>query len=140
MEVEHHYQLRVRYSETDQMGYVYYGNYASYFEVARVEALRTMGLSYHDLETVHHILLPVLRCDIRYLRPARYDDLLDIYTRFTRLDAEEVYTYTEVKCKAKLLAAGRVRLRYVSTESRRSTVLPQVVQDILGDYMISRDE
>lgn len=122
------------------MGYVYYGNYASYLEVARVEALRSLGLSYHDLESEYHVLLPVLRYDMRFLRPARYDDLLDIYTRFTRLDAEEVHTYTEVKCDGKLLAAGRVRLRYVSSETRRSTALPLAVQELLRDHMISRNE
>jgi len=66
--------LRVRYSETDRMQYVYYGNYAAYYEVGRVEALRQLGLSYRTLED-SGIMMPVLECHSYYHKPARYDDL-----------------------------------------------------------------
>ena len=72
-------KIRVRYAETDRMGYVYYGNYATYFEVARVESLRNLGFSYRSLED-EGILLPVLDFSIRYRRPAYYDDELTIKT------------------------------------------------------------
>ena len=71
-------KLRVRYAETDKMGFCYYGNYASFFEVARVEALREKGISYRALEE-SGILLPVTHFEIRYFQPARYDDLLEIH-------------------------------------------------------------
>lgn len=71
--------LRVRYGETDKMSYVYYGNYASYFEVARVEALRSLGMSYRRMEE-EGILLPVVAYKVRYFKPALYDDLLRITT------------------------------------------------------------
>ncbi|MFM7731677.1 MAG: acyl-CoA thioesterase, partial [Flavobacteriales bacterium] len=80
----HTIQLRVRYSETDQMGFVYYGNYASYFEVARVETLRASGITYRELEE-QGILLPVREFSIRYIQPARYDDIVDITTTITEL-------------------------------------------------------
>ena len=70
-------KLRVRYSETDQMGYVYYGNYASYFEVARVDMLRSIGLSYKAMED-SGIMMPVLELKSKYIKPAYYDDLLTI--------------------------------------------------------------
>ncbi len=70
-------QIRVRYAETDQMGYVYYGNYAGYFEVARVETLRNLGFSYKAIEA-SGIILPVLSFSIKYIKPGFYDDLLTI--------------------------------------------------------------
>ncbi len=72
-------QVRVRYAETDRMQYVYYGNYASYFEVARVEALRSLGMSYKRMEE-EGFLLPVYDYSVRYFKPAFYDDLLFIKT------------------------------------------------------------
>jgi acyl-CoA thioester hydrolase len=75
--IQHSIQLRVRYSETDQMSYVYYGNYASYFEVARVEAFRHIGFSYKEMEEAG-ILMPVLEYKTKYIKPAKYDDLLTI--------------------------------------------------------------
>lgn len=70
-------QIRVRYAETDRMGYCYYGNYAQYFEVARVESLRSLGISYKTLED-EGVLLPVINFNIDYKKPAHYDDLLTI--------------------------------------------------------------
>ena len=70
-------KLRVRYAETDQMAYVYYGNYASYFEVARVDMLRSIGLSYKAMEE-SGIMMPVLEMKSKYIKPAYYDDLLTI--------------------------------------------------------------
>ena len=75
--IEHKEVLRVRYGETDQMGFVYYGNYALYFEVARVEALRSLGISYAQLEK-EGVLLPVYEFTTKYLKPANYDDMLTI--------------------------------------------------------------
>ncbi|MDP4586583.1 MAG: acyl-CoA thioesterase, partial [Flavobacteriales bacterium] len=72
-------EIRVRYSETDRMGYVYYGHYAQYFEVARVEALRNLGISYRSMEE-DGIMLPVASYSIKYLKPAVYDDLLTVET------------------------------------------------------------
>jgi acyl-CoA thioester hydrolase len=72
-------EIRVRYAETDRMGYVYYGNYAMYFEVARVETLRSVGITYKTLED-DGILLPVTEYNIRYQHPAHYDDVLIIKT------------------------------------------------------------
>lgn len=77
--IHHQTSLRVRYAETDRMGYVYYGNYAVYFEVARVETLRSLGITYKSLED-EGVLLPVADYVIRYHKPAHYDDELRIET------------------------------------------------------------
>ena len=77
-------KIRVRYSETDRMGYVYYGHYATYFEVARVEAIREIGFSYKTLEDEHGILLPVRENWSRFIAPAYYDDLLTVNVSIKR--------------------------------------------------------
>ena len=76
---EHTIEIRVRYSETDRMGYAYYGNYSVYFEVARVETMKSLGVSYKELED-SGIMLPVLEYSIKYFKPAYYDDLLTVKT------------------------------------------------------------
>jgi acyl-CoA thioester hydrolase len=74
-------ELRVRYAETDQMGIVYYANYFVWFELGRVELLRSLGLAYSRLETDHGCILPVVSARCRYRAPARYDDEILIETR-----------------------------------------------------------
>jgi len=74
-------EVRVRYAETDQMGIVYYANYLVWFEIGRVELLRSLGLAYSQLETEHECILPVVEASCRYRAPARYDDEIQIETR-----------------------------------------------------------
>jgi acyl-CoA thioester hydrolase len=89
------YQLRVRYSETDKMGYCYYGNYASYLEVGRVETMRSLGVSYKSMED-EGVMLPVLDFSIKYLRPAKYDDLLSVKTIITKIEGTRIYFDYEI--------------------------------------------
>ncbi len=74
------HQVRVRYAETDQMGIVYYANYLVWFELGRVELLRSLGLAYSQLEQEHECILPVIEATCRYKAPARYDDEILIET------------------------------------------------------------
>jgi acyl-CoA thioester hydrolase len=74
-------EVRVRYAETDQMGIVYYANYLVWFEIGRVELLRSLGLAYSQLEKEHQCILPVVEASCRYRSPARYDDRILIETR-----------------------------------------------------------
>ena len=83
-------KIRVRYGETDQMGYCYYGNYAQYFEVGRVEALRDFGFSYKEME-LQGIMLPVSEFNVNYLNPAFYDDELSIVTKIVSLVGARIY-------------------------------------------------
>ena len=82
--------IRVRYAETDQMGVVYYGNYAQYYEVGRVESIRQLGFSYADLEKTG-VIMPVVEMHSKYLRPALYDNLLTIKTTLKELQAYSDY-------------------------------------------------
>lgn len=94
--------LRPRYAETDRMGYVYYGVYAQYFEVARVEALRSLGLSYKRMEE-EGVLLPVRELRVTYHKPAFYDDELSIITRIERLPSVRIDFNYEVRDAADAL-------------------------------------
>ncbi|MCB0688559.1 MAG: acyl-CoA thioesterase [Saprospiraceae bacterium] len=106
-------QIRVRYGETDQMGFVYYGNYALYYEVGRVEAIRSLGLTYKDLED-QGILMPVVRLESKYIQPAKYDDLLTITStidtlpdRFIIFDVVITNEFEQILNKAKVTLCFR---------------------------------
>ena len=117
--------IRVRYAETDQMGVVYYGNYPQYFEVGRVEALRTLGMSYREMEE-GGIMLPVVKLEIQYIRPALYDDLLTIDTRITEMPSTRITFHHEVFNKKKvLLTKGLVQLVFLNCSNRRPCKAPE---------------
>lgn len=127
-------QIRVRYAETDQMGYVYYGNYATYFEVARVEALRQMGLSYKMFEDMG-TMMPVLQLNCKYHKPARYDDLLTIRTSIKQLPGVRIHFFYEVINEAGvLLHEGETTLVFVSMASMRPCACPNVLLEKLKPF------
>lgn len=112
-------KIRVRYAETDQMGYVYYGTYAQYYEVGRTELFRQLDLNYREFEE-QGILLPVYEMRIRYFNPARYDDLLTIETRLEQLPGVRIkFLYTVRNEKNDLLNEGEVTLVFTDAKTRR---------------------
>ena len=124
----HETQIRVRYGETDQMGYLYYGHYAEYYEVGRVETIRSLGLSYKELEEVHGIWLPVVSLDMRFVRPANYDDLLTVHSEIRNLPDEYIVFHVEVRTeKRKLVNAGRVRLCFFDAKTKRVIPAPEML-------------
>jgi acyl-CoA thioester hydrolase len=124
--------IRVRYAETDQMGYCYYGNYASYFEVARVEALRQHGISYKELEQ-NGILLPVKKLEITYHQPAKYDDLLEIRTQIVQLEGVRIaFTYKTYNEAGVLLNEAYTLLVFVSAETQKPMAIPSAILDQLS--------
>jgi len=110
-------KLRVRYSETDKMGYVYYGNYAAYFEVARVELLRSIELNYKKMED-EGIMMPVVDYHIRYIKPAFYDDELKIITKIVNLPSSKIeFAYETYNQHDELLNRAEVTLVFVNMKS-----------------------
>ena len=105
--------LRVRYAETDQMGFVYYGNYAQYYEVGRVEAMRSLGFSYKEMEE-NGILMPVINLNINYKKPALYDDEIRIVTTVSKLPTVRItFDYECYNQKNELLNTGSVTLVFI---------------------------
>lgn len=132
MYVEHRHQLRSRYGETDQMGYVYYGNYPEYFEVGRAELCRAAGLPYGDLETLHRVMMPVVEMHIRYRKPARYDNLLTIHTWLDAPPEARIrFHHTIHNEQEELIVSGFVELAFVRMDTLRPTRCPQVLLDAL---------
>lgn len=126
---------RVRYAETDQMGIVYYGNYAQYFEIGRVESIRQLGYSYKEMEE-DGVMLPVVEVHIRYLRSAVYDDLLTIRTTLKELPSDHVITFhSEVlNEKGKLLTTGIVTLYFLDTGTKKKTMIPEKMKERLSPF------
>jgi acyl-CoA thioester hydrolase len=132
---QHEIQIRVRYSETDQMGTVYHGHYATYLEVARVEALRALGVRYADLEAHHGILLPVVNMHLRFLRPARYDDMLTLRTSVPVMPVDSITFQTEILLETgEVATAARIGLCFLRTEDRKRIELPEFIRDKLLPY------
>jgi acyl-CoA thioester hydrolase len=131
----HETKLRVRYAETDQMKYLYYGNYAQYFEVGRVELIRSLGLSYRELEEEHKIMMPVMYMQQRFLRPAFYDDLLGVVTSIRALERDSITFHSEIYNESKkLLNSGEVRLCFIDMNSGKRTEMPQHLYEKLYPF------
>lgn len=117
-------KVRVRYAETDKMSYVYYGNYASYFEVARVEALRDLGMSYKQMEE-EGFMLPVLEYKVKYFKPALYDDLLTIRTTIPVMPSVRiVFQYEIFNEENVLLTTAETTLVFIEAASGRPCKAP----------------
>jgi acyl-CoA thioester hydrolase len=110
-------QIRVRYAETDRMGYLHHANYLVYFEQARTEMLRQKGFSYRDIEDQGYFLV-VVKAEVKFKAPARYDDLLTIRTTITRRTAVRIEHRYEVYRDATLLAEGATTLACVDRDGR----------------------
>lgn len=135
MSYSHSWQLRVRYGETDQMGFVYYGAYAQYYEVARVEAFRSLGILYADLENIHNIWMPVMNMQVRYIRPATYDDLLTILTTIPSLPEKDIRFRYEIRNEAgTLLNGAMVQLCFLDAKTRHRIDVPGFIKDPLKAY------
>mgnify|MGYP000064602396 CR=1 FL=1 len=132
----HKTSLRVRYGETDQMGYSYYGNYAQYFEVGRVEALRALGMSYKTLEE-QEVMLPVSELNVEYKSPAKYDDLLTVQTTISEFKGTRItFTYTVHNESGKLVSNGRTTLVFVSKSTKKPMRPPSNFVDLISKHQV----
>lgn len=128
-------QIRVRYAETDQMGVVYHSNFFPYFESARAESIRELGFTYADMEKMG-VIMPVVDVHCRYLRPAKYDDLLTVKTILKELPVHhkiefhhEVYNEQD-----ELLAVGKIILYFMESNGMKRTVMPPQLLEKLQSY------
>jgi acyl-CoA thioester hydrolase len=127
----HQIQVRVRYSETDQMSVVYHGNYAQYFEMGRVEWLRNIGVSYKWMEETG-IMLPVVSLTMNYKKPARYDDELTVTTIFKNQTSVKIEFEYEIRnTNHDLLTTGHSVLVFVDMKSGRPILPPSYIIDKL---------
>lgn len=125
--------IRVRYAETDRMGYVYYGNYATYFEVGRVETLRALGITYKSLED-EGIMLPVLELQTKYLLPAHYDDELIIKTTIPVMPSVRIKFEYETWRGDQQLNSAWTELVFVNRQTGKPVKCPDHITDSLKKY------
>ncbi len=127
-------QVRVRYAETDQMGYVYYGNYATYYEVARIECLRHLGFSYKKLEA-QGIMMPVLECHSKYIKAGKYDDLLTIKVKIPEFPLVKIrFEYDIYNESGELINQGETILVFVNQETGRPCKMPEKMIELFKPF------
>lgn len=128
-------QIRVRYAETDQMGVVYHSNFFPYFESARAESIRQLGYTYADMEKMG-VIMPVVDVHCRYLRPAKYDDLLTIKTMLKELPVHHKieFQHEVFNEDGELLAVGKIILYFMEAKTMRKTIMPVPLLEKLRSY------
>src|SRR6056297_49411 len=133
--IEHRVQIRVRYGETDQMGVLYYGNYAQYYEIGRVEALRELGLVYRDLEIQHGVMWPVYEVHARFHAPATYDQNLTLITQIREKPGTRIKFFHELYSPdLKHLHSAKVTLVFFDIKKKRPIQMPSYVEQIIGPH------
>lgn len=131
-------KVRVRYSETDQMGYVYYGNYPTYYEVGRVEALRQLGLTYKSLED-SGVMMPVLECIIKYIKPALYDSELTVKVTIPEMPGVRIkFEYEISNAVGELINKGETTLVFVNMNTNKPMRVPEKMKNLLEPFFNER--
>jgi acyl-CoA thioester hydrolase len=127
-------QIRVRYGETDRMGYVYYGNYLLYYEVGRTEMIRQLGLTYRQLED-NGTLLPVHSVQIKYIAPATYDDLLTVRTTLRDYPGVSInFEYEIINSAGKIINTAEVKLVFINSKTNRPVRAPKYFLDLVDPF------
>lgn len=128
-------QVRVRYGETDQMGYLYYGYYALYYEVGRAEAIRQLGFAYKELEEIG-VMMPVVDLHAQYLRPALYDDLITVKTILKELpDGAKIKFHSELyNEQQQLLNKGVTTLVFYDPKAKQKVNMPEELMQRLQSF------
>ena|ERR1700709_1559475 len=130
----HSTKIRVRYGETDQMGYMYYGNYAEFYEVGRVEMLRSTGLTYSGMEH-SGVMMPVLEMKSKYLKPALYDEEITVKVIMEKMPGVKIhFRYELFNEKEELIHIGETTLAFINMETNRPCFPNQDFIDRLKPY------
>lgn len=128
-------QIRIHYALTDQMGVVYHGHYAQFYEIARTEAIRQIGYTYKDIEALG-VIMPVVDIHSRFLRPARYDDLITVKTILKEFPAQHrIVFHHEIYNEAdELLNTGVVTLYFMESKTMKRCDMPDPLKEVLQKY------
>lgn len=131
----HDIDIRVRYGEVDMMGYLYYGYYSFYYEQARVETMRSLGISYKKMEELG-FLLPVVDLKIHFIKPVYYDDIVKIKTIIKKMPGvRHHFNYEMYNAESELVNEAETMLVYLDKESRRPVMCPEFVRDLLKPHL-----
>lgn len=125
-------RLRVHYAWTDQMGFVYHGHYAQFYEIGRAEAIRQLGITYRDIEAMG-VMMPVGSLQCKFVRPARYDDLLTVKTILKELPSGSRVTFYHeiINQQDELINTGEILLHFVDKQSLKTCDMPGTLRNLL---------
>ncbi|MEO8854188.1 MAG: thioesterase family protein [Ginsengibacter sp.] len=128
-------QIRIHYALTDQMGFVYHGHYAQFYEIGRTEALRSLGLSYKEVEAAG-VIMPVTEIHSRFIRPALYDDLITVVTTVKEIPLHHrIVFHSEIfNEKNELLNIGDVTLYFMDAKTMKRASIPEMIKEKLEQY------
>lgn len=128
-------QIRIHYALTDQMGVVYYGHYAQFYEIGRTEAIRQIGYTYKEIEAMG-IIMPVVDIHSRFLRPAKYDDLITVKTTLKELPVNsKIVFHTDIYNEAgELLNTGDVTLFFIDAKTMKRCEMPAPLREKLAPF------
>lgn len=132
---KHQFKKRVRYGETDKMGYLYYGNYPMLYEIGRSEAIRALGISYQYLEDEMGVMMPVVSVNSKYHNPVYYDELITIETRLETMPTKLIHFHHTIYNQAgKAVHKGEVKLFFVNLVTNQRLSTPKILSDLLIPY------
>jgi acyl-CoA thioester hydrolase len=128
-------QIRIHYALTDQMGVVYHGHYAQFYEIGRTEALRSLGITYKNVEATG-IIMPVVEIHSRFLRPARYDDLITVITTLKEMPVHhKIVFHSEIYNEQnQLLSYGAVTLYFMNATTMKRCEMPEMIKERVKDF------
>ena len=129
--IEGNYKIRIRYADTDQMGYVYYGRYANFYEIARVELFRKLGFSYKDLED-KGVGMPVIEMNSKFLLPVRYDEEILIVTHIKEIPKSKItFTYTLFNSDGLVVNEAKTVLTFINLKRKKPVRIPTELMTII---------
>ena len=129
-------KIRIRYADTDQMGYMYYGNYATMYEVARTEMLRSLGMTYRSMEE-DGVMMPVLELKCKYFKPALYDDEITVKVIIeNKPGVRIIFKYELYNKDSVLINVGETTLVFVDIKKNKPCMAPQVFLDKIDTYFL----
>ncbi len=131
----HKTQIRIHYALTDQMGVVYHGHYAQFYEIGRTEALRSLGLTYKEVEATG-VIMPVTEIHSKFVRPALYDDLITVVTTVKEMPLHhKIVFHSEIyNEKNELLNVGDVTLYFMDAKTMKRAEMPQQIKEKMSDF------
>lgn len=128
-------QIRIHYALTDQMGVVYHGHYAQFYEIGRTESIRHLGYTYKDIEAMG-VFLVVVDIHTKFLRPAKYDDLITVKTTLREMPVHhKIIFHSEIYNESdELLNVGDVTLYFIEAATMKRCGMPEVLKEKLEKY------
>ena len=129
--IKGNFKIRIRYADTDQMGYVYYGRYANFYEIARVELFRSLGFSYKDLED-KGVGMPVIEMNSKFLLPIKYDEEIKIVTYIKKIPNSKItFTYTLFNSEGLIVNEAKTILTFIDLKRKRPVRIPNELMTII---------